>query len=265
VRFSELEREQFERDGFLVREAVFSPSEVDGLRGAVEDVAAAVTARATREGAGPERTMRDGHRIQMSSRSAIQWEWQEGSQEIRLIEPCTHLDPRLDALWDDPRFAEPMKDVVGADDVAPFTSKLNLKRAKEGSPFPYHQDFPYWYVAAEGDAADIATAVLYLDDAREENGAIRVVAGSHAGGPAPRDTAAADHFLADAAKVDVAREVVAAAPAGSLLFFGAFLVHRSTPNTTGGHRRALLLSYQPGGRPRLNELLWRPELVDRLP
>ena len=265
MRFSELEREQFDRDGYLVRSGVFSADEIDALRTAVEDVADNVTARATRDGAGPERTMNDGHRIQMSSRAAIQWEWREGSQEIRLIEPCTHLDARLDALWDDARFVDPMKDIVGADEVGPFTSKLNLKRAKEGSPFPYHQDYTYWYVAAEEKAADIATAILYLDDARPENGAVRVVTGSHKGGPARRDPDAADPFLADPAALDTDREAVASAPAGSLLFFGSLLVHRSSPNTTGGHRRALLLSYQPAGRPRLTDLPWRPELVTRLP
>ena len=265
MRFSELEREQFARDGFIVREAVFSAAEVDALRDTVEDVATRVTAWATRDGAGPERTMNDGHRIQSSSKANIQWEWREGSQEIRLIEPCTHLDERLEALWADPRFAEPMKYVVGVDDVAPFTSKLNLKRAKEGSPFPFHQDYPYWFVAAEDHAADIATAILYLDDARAENGAVRVVAGSHLGGPARRDPNAADPFLADPAAVNLDREVVAEAPAGSVLFFGALLVHRSAPNTTGGHRRALLLSYPPAGRPRLNQLDWRQDRLALLP
>jgi ectoine hydroxylase len=265
VRFSEFEREQFDRDGFLIREAAFSAAEVEAMRDAVEEVAARVTARATREGAGPERKMNDGHRIQSSSMANIQWEWREGSQAIRLVEPCTHLDERLDALWADPRFVEPMHDVLGVDEVGPFTSKLNLKRAKEGSPFPFHQDYPYWYVAAEAAAGDIATAILYLDDARAENGAVRVVAGSHQRGPAPRDPQAADPFLADPAKLDLDREVVAAAPAGSLLFFGSLLVHRSAPNTTGGHRRALLLSYQPAGRPRLADLPWRPELLADLP
>ncbi|HZN13420.1 MAG TPA: phytanoyl-CoA dioxygenase family protein [Acidimicrobiales bacterium] len=265
MRFSDFEREQFARDGFVIRESVFSGDEVEALRVAVEDVAARVTARATREGAGPERTMHDGHRIQSSSMANIQWEWRDGSQEIRLVEPCTHLDDRLDALWNDARFIEPMKDALAVDDIGPFTSKLNLKRAKEGSPFPFHQDYPYWYMAAESAASDIATAILYLDDARAENGAVRVVAGSHHNGPAPRDPNAADPSLADPAKVDLDKEVIAEAPAGSVLFFGALLVHRSAPNTTGGHRRALLLSYQPAGRPLLNQLPWRPELLAELP
>ena len=65
----------------------------------MEDVATSVKARALRDGAGPEARMEDGHRIQFSSRAAVQWEWREGSQEIRIIEPVSHLDDRLAALF----------------------------------------------------------------------------------------------------------------------------------------------------------------------
>ena len=37
------------------------------------------------------------------------------------------------------------------------------------------------------------------------------------------------------------------APAGSIVFFGAFLVHRSRINRSDKDRRALLYSYQPAG------------------
>ncbi|WP_410961487.1 phytanoyl-CoA dioxygenase family protein, partial [Salmonella sp. SAL4457] len=87
--------------------------------------------------------------------------------------PCDHLHPRLAALCEDPRLTAPACDAVGVASVAPFTSKLNLKRAADGSPFPYHQDFPYWWVAVREHAADVCTAILFLDDARAENGALR--------------------------------------------------------------------------------------------
>ena len=38
-------------------------------------------------------------------------------------------------------------------------------------------------------------------------------------------------------------------PAGTVVFFGSLLVHRSLPNLSGGDRRTLLYSYQPAGRP----------------
>ena len=89
--------------------------------------------------------------------------------------------------------------------------------------------------------------------------------GSHLAGPARRDPADPTQFLADPAAIDASREVVVEVPAGSVVWFGAFLLHRSSPNTTGGHRRALLPSWQPAGRPRLQQLDYRRELVGQLP
>jgi ectoine hydroxylase len=154
---------------------------------------------------------------------------------------------------------------VGSEEVAPFTCKLNLKRAVEGSEFPFHQDYPYWYVAVGQDAAQVATAIVFLDEATTDNGAVRVIAGSHAAGPAPRDRNEPTEFLADAGRLALDREVTVEVPAGSLLMFGAFLVHRSSPNRTTVHRRALLPSFQPAGRPRLHDVPYRRELVRDLP
>jgi hypothetical protein len=42
-----------------------------------------------------------------------------------------------------------------------------------------------------------------------------------------------------------------------VVFFGPFLVHRSTPNRSANDRRSLLYSYQPGGRRPSHESLAR--------
>jgi ectoine hydroxylase-related dioxygenase (phytanoyl-CoA dioxygenase family) len=47
--------------------------------------------------------------------------------------------------------------------------------------------------------------------------------------------------------------------AGTVIFFGPFLVHRSLPNRTATDRRALLFSYQPPGLPHLRDLLMSPQ------
>jgi ectoine hydroxylase len=158
-----------------------------------------------------------------------------------------------------------MRDALGVDEVAPWTCKLNLKRPREGSEFPWHQDFPYWYAFAGGAARDIATAILFLDDARAGNGAIAVLPGSHAAGSAPRDPNDPTRFLADPARIDASRERVVELGAGGLLLFSSFLLHRSSPNRSTHPRRAMLLSFQPAGRPRQVELPWQPERVAELP
>jgi ectoine hydroxylase-related dioxygenase (phytanoyl-CoA dioxygenase family) len=70
----------------------------------------------------------------------------------------------------------------------------------------------------------------------------------------------------DEAKFDMASLVPIEAKAGAVVFFGAFLVHRSLPNRSGSDRRALLYSYQPGGYPagiELNRLLAKKAQPER--
>jgi ectoine hydroxylase len=265
VRLGPEERAHYQRDGYLLRRGVYAEPELAGLRAAVEEVTARVVERARRPDAGPGFRMPDGRRLQLSSRAVIQWEWREGSPEVRLIEPFTHLDSRFAPLWEDPRLVGPAEDALGAGAVGPFTCKLNLKRPREGSEFPWHQDYPYWYVRTPEHAHEVVTAVLFLDDADAANGALRVLPGSHQDGPAPRDPNDPTGFLADPARIDARGEVLVEAQAGSLLLFPALLLHRSTPNTSERQRRALLLSFQPAGRPRHETLAWRPERVRELP
>jgi ectoine hydroxylase len=263
--FSTTERLAYERNGYVVRTAEFGAAELDALRALVENITAGVIARAERPDARPQMAMADGHRMQFSSHAAIQWEWASGSREVRLIEPFTHLHPRCAALWDDERLRAPMCDALGVDAVSAYTSKLNLKRPRDGSRFPWHQDFTYWYAFTPATAHEIATVMLFLDDADADNGAVRVLAGSHRRGPAARDPADPTRFLVDPARLDLSTERIIAVPAGSLLIFPALMVHRSSPNTSSRQRRAILLSFQPGGRPPQRELAWQPERVDALP
>jgi len=263
--FSAAERDAYARDGFVLRSGVFAPTELDALRALVERVLAGVVAHAERPDAGPHFTLADGHRLQFSSNTVIQWEWAEGSRAVRLIEPFTHLHPRFAALWDDARLLAPMRDALGVDAVSPYTCKLNLKRPREGSEFPWHQDYSYWYAFTPTAAHEIATAILFLDDSDTENGALRLLAGSHRRGPAARDPGDPTRFLTDAARLDLSAERMIEAPAGALLIFPALMVHRSSPNTSGRQRRVMLLSFQPAGRPLQRDLEWRPERVEELP
>ena len=265
MRLSAAERTAFARDGYLVRERAFGDAELGALRSAIETTVARVVAHAGRPEAKAEVRLADGHRLQFSARTVIQWEWREGSPEVRLMEPFTHLDASFAPLWGDARFVDPARDMLGVDAVAPFTCKLNLKRPREGSEFPWHQDYPYWYVRTPEHAHEIVTAILFIDAADAANGALRVLPGSHRGGPAPRDRNEPTRFLADPARIDASREVLVGAPAGSMLFFPALMLHRSSPNTSDQPRRAILLSFQPAGRVRQEELPWDIARLEELP
>ena len=149
----------------------------------------------------------------------------------------------------DPRFVEPMKDVVGAEEVDLFTEKLNLKRGGHGGPIVLHQDYPYWVENAQ-DPGAVATAIVFLDDADRSNGCLEVVPGSHRYGLQPtRKVAGFGSFEMDGDLFDASGLEPVEVAAGSLVMFGSLLVHASTYNTSGQDRCALLFSYQPAGRP----------------
>lgn len=246
LRLDARERAELDRDGYVVRVAALDRDEVDRVGRACE----ALVDRLVRADPGTPKIEAGSYCFQPHPglRTIVKWE-PEHPDVVQGVEPFAHFDDALREWGGDPRFVEPMRDLLATDEVALFTEKLNVKRARVGGPIVLHQDHPYWVEIAE-NAAEIATAVLFLDDADRENGCLEVLPGSHRGGPrAGRADPGFGGFemAPDAVSDDelVALEV----PAGSVVFFGSLLVHRSLPNRSGGDRRTLLYSYQPAGRP----------------
>jgi ectoine hydroxylase-related dioxygenase (phytanoyl-CoA dioxygenase family) len=245
------EREQLERDGYVVRKGVYDAAELAELSSACEQVVARLTAA-------PRRTkLAVGSyvfEIQRRLGTVVKWE-PDNPEVIQGVEPLVHLSRRLRALAMDRRVVDPAVDLVGAEKLSLYTEKLNLKRARSGGPIVLHQDFPYWKDVCE-DASRIATAMIFLDDSDRANGCLEVAPGSHRDGVrAGREVEGFGSFEMDAALFDPAQLVSLEVGAGSVAFFGPFLVHRSLPNSTDTDRRALLFSYQPRGWRTLQEFL----------
>jgi len=254
------ELDGYEEDGFLVRESVFSASELDDLRAAAEQTVAAAT-RLSRHG----RTyLLDGKRfvdaeLADAERVTVQFEHETGSETIRVIEPAHPLDPRWETLIDDPRIVQPMRQIVGSEDIALWTDKLNLKRPREGSGFRWHQDSPYW-IHDCGHVDQLPNVLVALDDATAANGCLRIVRGSHRQGclPGISDGSQLGGFFTDPARFDLSQERLAEVSAGSLVFFNPHVVHGSQPNHSDQPRRALIMTYQPAGHPMLKLNRCRP-------
>jgi len=244
-RLSEAERAAWRDDGFFIRKAVFDANEIGVLCAAAERCVARATAAID---SSSTRYAIDGNVYHEAGGATIQLEHAPGSQTIRVIEPFHHLDEHMDRLLDDPRLVEPMRDLIGDERVALFTDKLNLKRPREGSRFRWHQDSPYWaHFFRELDR--LPNVLLTLDDAEERNGCFRVIRGSHRRGMLPgcEGEGRLGALFTDPRAFDEADQVSAKAKAGSLVFFSPHIVHGSEPNRSDASRRALVLTYQPGG------------------
>lgn len=244
------ERNRLNEDGFVVRAGVFSRDECARMADAVEalerDLLA--TARKTKHSLG-------SYMFEIQREAATVVKWEPGAPDVvQGVEPFAHISPALKAWGLDPRLVDPCKAIVGEENLGLFTEKLNVKRARHGGSIILHQDFPYWENMTP-IAPQISTAMIFLDDADRTNGCLEVAPGSHTVGKQPqRATDGFGSLEMDPDQFDHDRLVALEVPAGTVAFFGAFLVHRSLPNRTEGDRRALLYSYQPHGHPHALEL-----------
>lgn len=230
------------RDGYVLREACFTPAELAEITDACERLVADLVK--DRQG---KRYHVGSYVFEPDQLTECTIKWEGDSDVVHGIEPFAHLSPDLEKWAYDPRFIGPSVDFVDDEQPVLFTEKLNLKRPHVGGANPWHQDWPYWQFA--DDRSRIVTAMLFLDDATLENGTLQVLPGSQQKGPWPTrtDKDLFGNLEMDPAAVEGYDPVPLEVPAGSVVFFGALLVHTSEPNRSDKDRRALLYSYQPAG------------------
>lgn len=269
MKLSEAERRTYEENGFIVREDVFSAGEVEAMRAATEELCRDLAA------AGPERPsdrpsereqrpnklkVSEHYVFELNGLKDVVIKWEPGNHDVvQGVEPFAHLHPTFTEIATHPGFTELCADILGVDEVGLFTEKLNVKRANVGGRYSLHQDIPYWRGAAE-DADALVTAWVALDDATAANGALEVLPGSHLGGQVPGKDSDLEFERneIDESTFDASGMVTVEVKAGSAVYFGPYLVHRSAPNHSDGDRRAVLYTYQRAGlrTQRENVHLW---------
>jgi hypothetical protein len=99
----------YKREGFLVRENIFSKSEVFKINDALER-AALKALLLSRKGTAYHL---DGKRFVDSDYLTVQFEPGLDSETIRVIEPAHQLDEELRELISDPRLVNPIQDIIG--------------------------------------------------------------------------------------------------------------------------------------------------------
>src|SRR3954470_6227611 len=158
-RLSDAERERMTRDGYVVRESVFTADEVASITASCEELVDRLV-----DGRQGKRYHVGSYTFEPDQLTDVTIKWEGDSDVVHGLEPFAHLSPELEKWAHDARFTDPMIDFVDDDTPALFTEKLNLKRPFHGGANPLHQDFPYWHDFAD-EATRVATAMLFLDDA----------------------------------------------------------------------------------------------------
>lgn len=130
---------------------------------------------------------------------------------------------------------EAASQIIGSPNVQLHHTKMFIKPPEKGSPFPMHQDHPYFPHARHSMIA----AILFFDDAPEEKGCVRVVPGSHKLGPLEHDSKGGWHLPFSQYPIESA--VACPAKAGDALFFSYLTIHGSGVNVSPEARTTLLI------------------------
>ncbi len=151
---------------------------------------------------------------------------------------------QLTGLLVDSRFTSACSRLLGTPNVQLHHTKMFIKPPERGSPFPMHEDYPYF----PHERHTMMAAVLHFDDAPIEKGCLRVVPGSQLLGPLVHDPKGGWHLPFGDYPIEAA--VPCEAKAGDALFFNYLTIHGSGINTSSEARTTLLVQVRdPEDRP----------------
>lgn len=122
---------------------------------------------------------------------------------------------------------------------------LHSSEVLDSGAWDWRQDYGYWYTTG-CLAPTLASCIVAVDGATQNNGCLQVLRGSHNLGRIDHEWSG-EHFVADPARVKAAidtleRRVVTLAP-GDALFVHCNLLHRLEASTSTSGRRIVICSY----------------------
>jgi hypothetical protein len=143
------------------------------------------------------------------------------------------------------RILDAVEDLIGGD-ILCWGSSFFIKEPRNTAYVSWHQDSTYWGL----EPADVVTAWVAFSDSTTENGAMRVIPGSHLQEQFPhRDTFAADNLLSRGQEimvdVDDRQAVTLELAAGEMSLHHVRLIHGSEPNPSGQRRIGFAIRYIP--------------------
>jgi ectoine hydroxylase-related dioxygenase (phytanoyl-CoA dioxygenase family) len=210
---NDADREQLDRDGFAVFPALLDRSTVAAVRARMEEL------EAEEDAWGAGTNPRDPGAVR--------------------VDDVNHKGDVFDALWTHPVLLAAMRHYLG-------DFRLSSMTGRAARPHTGHQHLhvDWWGAFEEGSVA--CNSGWLLSDFTKENGATRIVPGSHRWGRRPED----DMPDPGATHPD---QIQVVAPAGSLMVFNGYLWHGGTENTTDDLRRGVFTVYSRRDQPRQND------------
>lgn len=202
---------------------------------------------------------------------------EKDGETVRAVHGCHNFDDVCAALVRSPELVGMAEALLGGP-VYVYQFKVNLKQAREGAAWPWHQDFAFWHCEDGMPRPDAVSVAIPLDAVHDDNGPLVIVPGSHGEGvlDLPGEVSSGqdwrDHVSADltyTVRTERAEELMRrngsrrlVGPAGAVHAFHPNVVHSSSNNLSDDRRALLLITYNRVDN--APEAPSRPEfLVDR--
>lgn len=217
--FTPAQREQYERDGYVIVPGLFDNEEIGLMRDAMEQdpaLRASLYDRKDAEG--------------KSTRMAL---WNHPGDSVYGLAARSR------------RVVDTMEDMLGGE-VYHYHSKLTAKEPYDGGAWEWHQDYGYWY--HNGCMYPYMGSVMVaLDRANRENGCLQVLRGSHLMGRVDHGVLPGEQVGADLRRVEEMKKqlelVYVELEPGDALFFHANVMHRSDQNRSPNRRWTVLFCF----------------------
>ena len=143
-----------------------------------------------------------------------------------------------------PAILDAVEDVLGPN-LLVWSTSFFIKGPRDSAFVSWHQDATYWGLSEP----DVVTAWVAFTEATVENGAMRMVPGSHGEQLAHRDTFAANNLLSRGQEIEVevdeAHGVDIVLRAGEMSLHHVRMVHGSPPNRSDDRRIGFAIRYIP--------------------
>lgn len=208
---------QFERDGYVIAEDLFTREEMAAAKAEIRHVLERVRGK-DKDGNAPK--------------------------DNGVFVGITLNSPHFKALNSDPRMVDVLEQIVGPN-LEFWSDKVVYKSAGVDFGSPWHQDWTYWKGAAK------FSVWLALDDATPENGCLKFIPGSHKqhfshGGKDLEGVGFVNRLRPE--DVDESKAIVTPARAGTAVFFHDLTLHSSFANKSGKDRWALISTYRDASK-----------------
>lgn len=212
---------QFEQDGYVVVENMFSPEEVVSFKQEIRRIVMGINEndKGVVQGAAD---FSNGVYVGLALKSEM-----------------------FRQLAADARIGAALREIIG-DRVLFLSDKVVAKDAAKDFPSPWHQDYPYW------EGSHKYSVWIALDDAVPENGCLKIIPGTHRGTIAHRYHDNAKEGFGNRLHpedIDESQAVTIEAKAGTAVIFHDLTVHSSYPNVSGKDRWALISTYKDATQP----------------